>query len=152
MQRICDITKNGWSPLCNNWSLYNAWKSIFEQRGFRWDIALGIMFAESHIWASYAGTCDSSWNNWWGIKRRKLDDGENVKDQAIPNNWNCWLYKFNSLEDYFVSKANTLSLWYWVCMNRGSQYNITKCISYAYVWDRDVAEPHWIRNVLHIAR
>jgi len=165
MDRICKITKNWWSPLCNNWSLYNAGKAIFEARKFSREVALGIMYAESHIWANYYGTCDKSWNNWGGIKWRKIDNGDNVKDQKIPNwrkdyNWNsvrdkwevCRLYKFNSTEDYFVSKANTLWLWYGDCMNRWSNYNILRCISFAYVWDRNVAEKSWINNALVIAR
>lgn len=148
MKKICKIEKNGGSPLCNNWSLYNTGKAIFEARGFRWDIALGIMYAESHIGANYAWSCDKSWNNRGGIKWRKLDDGTNVRDQKIPNNWNCRLYKFNSVEDYFVSKANTLSLWYGACIEWDDP---VICISYSYVWDRNVSETHRVNNVYHIA-
>lgn len=146
MDRICKITKNWWSPLCNDWELYNKWKAIFESKGVSRDIALWIMYAESHIGANYAGTCDKSWHNRWGIKWRITDQWVAIRDQQIPNNW-CWLYKFDSVQDYFNSKANTL-VKYKSCF---SQKKPITCISYKYVWDPNVAEQSWINNVSVIA-
>ena len=148
MIRICKVyIKWRKSPLCDDRNLYFSWKDIFQSKGISRDIALGIMYAESHIGANYAGTCNSSWNNWWGIKWRILDDWTSVRDQKIPNSGNCWLYKFDSVEDYFNSKANTL-VKYKTCFK--SQKPIT-CISYRYVWDPKVAEQSWINHVSYIA-
>jgi len=150
MDNICKVNIRGQkSPLCNNRNLYNSWKEIFEKKWLSRKIAIGIMYAESHIGANYAGTCNVSWNNWWGIKWRKTDDWKSIKDQKIPNWWNCWLYKFDSVEDYFNSKANTL-LTYKSCMNRWSNYDILHCISYTYAWNPKVAESSWIRNSMYI--
>lgn len=147
MSRVC-WTAKGKSPMCNDWTMYYSWKKIFENAGVPRGIALWIMNAESNIWVNYAWTCDSSWNNRWGIKWRKNDDWTTTKDQAIPNNWNCYLYKFDSIEDYFKSKANTLWLWYKSCFKTD---NPIRCISYSYVWNPKVAEPSWIKNVAKIA-
>lgn len=150
MDRICKHWKINWSisPLCDNWDMYYTGKKIFEDRWVPYWIALGIMFAESHIWINYAWSCDSSWNNRGGIKWRKNDDGSTTKDQQIPNNWNCYLYKFDSIEDYFKSKANTLWLWYKSCF---SQDKPITCISRKYVWSPNVAESSWIKHVSMIA-
>ena len=148
MERICNVSIH-WkkSPLCNNWELYNSGKNIFESKGVSWSIALGIMFAESHIGANYAGTCNESWNNWGWIKWRIQDDWTAIKDQPIPNGWGCWLYKFDNVNDYFNSKANTL-LKYKSCF---SQERPIRCISFRYVGDPNVAEQSWIDNVAKIA-
>lgn len=147
MDRICSVNiNNRKSPLCNDWELYNKWKDIFEKKWISWSIAIGIMYSESHIGANYAGTCDTSYHNWWGIKWRITDDGKAIKDQPIPQN-GCWLYKFNSVEDYFNSKANTLSK-YKSCFSKEKPI---ECISYAYVGNRYVAERGWIERVAKIA-
>ena len=147
MDRIC-TTAWGRSPMCNNWSMYYSGKQIFEDAGVPRGIALWIMNAESNIWVNYAWTCDYSWNNWGGIKYRKNSDGSVTKDQAIPNNW-CRLYKFDTIDDYFRSKANTLGIWYKACFDGRSQP--IRCISYAYVGSPNVAEQSWINNVSKIA-
>ena len=128
--------------------MYYTGKKIFEDRWVPFWIALGIMFAESHIGVNYAWSCDSTWNNRGGIKWRKNDDWSTTKDQAIPNNWNCYLYKFDSVEDYFKSKANTLWLWYKSCF---SQDKPITCISYAYVGNRYVSEDSRVKRVSLIA-
>lgn len=144
MQRIC----KQWSPMCDDWDMYRQAKKIFEDRWVPFDIALGIMNAESTIGKHYARWCNASYNNWGGIKWRKLDDGTNVKDQKIPDANGCWVYKFESMEAYFISKANTLGIWYKACFER--EKPIT-CIAYSYVWNPNIAEPSWIRNVSMIA-
>ena len=104
---------------------------------------IGIMNAESTLWTNYAGTCDSTYNNFWGIKWRILDTWKQVKDQTIPQN-GCYLYKFNSLEDYFGSKYNSLWKGYGSCF---STDNPVWCISWQYVGKKDVHERSWIKNV-----
>jgi hypothetical protein len=148
MSRIC-WTAKGRSPMCNDWSMYYSWKQIFEDAGVPRGIALWIMNAESNIWVNYAWTCDSSWNNRGGIKYRKNSDWSVAKDQKIPNN-GCRLYKFDTIDDYFKSKANTLWIWYKACFDGRNE--AIKCISYAYVWNPNVAEPSWIKNVAKIAQ
>ena len=134
MNRICKVYIHGRkSPLCDNRDLYNSWKKIFESKWVSRSIALWIMYAESHIGANYAGTCDKSWNNWWGIKYRTWDDWQRYY-QPIPNDWNwnkwwCRLYKFDDVNDYFRSKANTLSR-YSPCMNKSKPI---QCISKTYL-------------------
>ncbi len=144
MSRIC---QKG-SPMCNDWKLYNTAKNIFEARWVPFWIALGIMNAESTLGKNYASWCDASYNNWWGIKWRILDDGTSVKDQSIPDKNGCWVYRFDSLEDYFKSKANTLGIGYKECFKRSKPIT---CIAYPYVWDPNVAEPSWIQNVASIS-
>ena len=151
MTRICKVYINGRkSPLCDNRSLYFSWKNIFQSKWVSWDIALWIMYAESHIWASYKW-CDGTWNNWWWVKARVLENWKVVKDQKIPNWWNCWLYKFDSVEDYFTSKANMLWVNYKWCFTRKTNKDIVVCISYSYVWDPKLSETHRVNNVLSIS-
>lgn len=146
MDRVC-WTAKGRSPMCNDWTMYYSWKQIFEDAGVPRGIALWIMNAESNIWVNYAWTCNSSWNNRGGIKYRKNADWSVTKDQVIPNN-GCRLYKFDTIDDYFKSKANTLWIWYKSCFKTD---NPIRCISYSYVWNPKVAEPSWIKNVARIA-
>lgn len=128
--------------------MYNLAKQIFEDRGVPFWIALWIMNAESTLGKNYAKWCNSTYNNWWGIKWKKLDDGTNVKDQPIPDANGCWMYRFDSMDDYFQSKANTLWIGYKACFSRD---NPIRCISFAYVWDPNIAETSWINNVASIA-
>jgi len=144
MERVCKRN----SPLCNDRDLFMNGKEIFESKWVPRELALGIMNAESSLGKYYAWTCDASWNNRWWVKRRKEDDWTSVKDQPIPNDW-CWLYRFDSLEDYFNSKANTLGLWYKACMSRGSLKAIADCVSYSYVGERWVHNPNRVKNVLY---
>jgi len=158
MDRICKYWKLNWkvSPLCNNWQLYNSMKWISEAYNVPFAIALGITYAESHIWVNYAWTCNESFNNFWGVKWRIWQDWKAIKDQVIPNNWidynknnkvdkweNCWVYRFGSVEDYWQSKMRTLQK-YNSCFNKNKPIT---CISYAYVWDAKIAEQSWINRV-----
>lgn len=151
MSRICDISIH-WrkSPLCNNWELYNSWKRISQERWADRSIILWIMFAESHIWANFATTCNSSWNNWGWVKARVHNNGDVSWDQKIPNNW-CYLYKFDNMNDYFESKANMIWVNYKWCFNRNSKRSQIECISFRYIWDPNVAEQHRINNVMSIS-
>jgi len=150
MDQICKVIIH-WkkSPLCNNWDLYHKAKKITENAWADWKIVIGITYAESHIGSNYAGTCNSSWNNWGWVKARVAGNGKVSRDQAIPNKW-CWLYKFKNMEDYFVSKANIIWVNYKWCMLMKTQYEKVKCISYNYVWLPNVPEQSWINNVFKL--
>lgn len=146
---VCDYQKN--SPLCTeDWLIEKLyilteerlpWKNFFP-------ILLGITNAESSLWLNFAK--DRVWwtcvwrNNWWWVKWRKTDTWESVKDQKIPDQYGCYLYKFDSIEDYWISKVNTIRYWYKGCVDSKTP---VRCLSYAYVWDWNVAEESWIRNV-----
>lgn len=154
MSRVCKYGRidGKISPLCDNRDMYMSGKKIFADRGVPRDIALGVMFAESHIWSNRAWTCNESWNNRWGIKYRILDDWSRMKDQQIPNDWNwnkwwCRLYKFDSINDYFISKANTFTKYSW-CFTQDKPIT---CMAYNYVWNPKVAEKSWIYRVSLIA-
>lgn len=134
-EKICSNSPK--SPLCNIEN-YNMAHAIAYKKALLWNIQdkelffrvwIGIMNAESSIGTNYAGTCDASYNNFGGIKWRILDDWGQVKDQTIPQNW-CWLYKFNTLEDYFGSKYNSLGKWYGSCFHTNDP---VYCISGYYV-------------------
>lgn len=139
------------SPLCNSENFQMA-KAISYKKALIWwvkdkdyffKVGIGIMNAESTVGTKYAWTCDKSYNNFWGIKWRILDTGEAIKDQKIGED-GCWLYKFNSLEDYFGSKYNSLGKGYGSCFN---STNPIYCISWPYVGDRYVHEVSWQNNV-----
>ena len=152
--QICKKVPN--SPLCNEEN-YNMARSIAYKKALIWGIEdreeffrvwLGIMNSESTIGTNYAWTCDSSYNNFGWIKWRILDTGEAVKDQKIPQ-WKdnkCWLYKFNSQEDYFWSKYNSLGKWYGKCFKTNDP---VYCISGYYVGKP--YSPSWINNVKSVA-
>lgn len=144
MDRVCKYGKLNWkvSPLCNNWQLYNSMKWISEAYNVPFSIALGITYAESHIWVNYAWWCNAGYNNWGGVKWRIWQDWKAIKDQVIPQNW-CWVYRFGSVEDYWQSKMRTLQK-YNSCFSKGKPIT---CISYAYVWNANEAEQSWISRV-----
>ena len=77
-------------------------------------------------------------------KKKKTDDGKSVRDQKIPDANGCYLYKFESIDDYWISKVNTIRYGYKGCINSNTPI---KCLSFAYVGDRNVAEQSWINNV-----
>jgi len=132
-KKVCKKQIN--SPLCNDRKLF-------------YPILLGITNAESSLWLNFSKdrvwwTC--AWRNNWGwIKWRKTDSWESVKDQKIPDKYGCYLYKFESIEDYWISKVNTIRFWYKGCIDSKAPI---RCLSYAYVWDWNVAEESWISNV-----
>lgn len=147
--KVCKKQIN--SPLCNDMALFDRLYRITEER-LPWKsfypILLGITNAESSLWLNFAkdrvwGTCAGR-NNWWWVKWRKTDTWESVKDQKIPDEFGCYLYKFDSIEDYWISKVNTIRFWYKGCVD---SLTPIKCLSYAYVWDRYVPEKSWIKNV-----
>lgn len=146
---VCKMQIN--SPLCKDKALFGRLYIITEKR-LPWKnfypILLGISNAESSLWLNYAK--DNTWwtcawrNNWGGIKWKIQDDWTRVKDQKVPDQFNCYLYKFDSIEDYWISKVNTIRFWYKSCIDSKTP---VRCISWAYVWDRNVQEQSWINNV-----
>jgi predicted RNA binding protein with dsRBD fold (UPF0201 family) len=111
---ICEVGQINWnkSPLCGNIELQKKLKSISDKKWVDFKLLLGITYAESHLWANYAKGCDSSFHNLWGIKWRKLDNGQSIRDQGLPTAEGCYLYKFKSYEDYWVSFSNSIKYWY----------------------------------------
>lgn len=130
---ICNKAKLNWniSPMCNNNKLLKELYNISQDRWVSFTLMLWIAYAESHIWANYAKWCSPEYNNMWWIKRKVTFDWDKIKDYPIPDkNW-CRLYKFNSLQEYWRSKARSLYHWYY-------KKNCTtiECISQYYVrWD-----------------
>lgn len=150
MENICSAAPN--SPLCGKWELYARLQDItysrYEKNSRIWEIMLGIAYAESHIGQNYTrdnvgGTCYGR-NNWGGVKARVLDSGKVVADQKLPDQYNCWLYKFDTIEDYWTSKVNIIVKNYAGCLSRDKPI---ECVSYNYVGNPKVAEPNWIKNV-----
>lgn len=148
-QDVCKKQIN--SHLCKDRKLFDRLYQLTEER-LPWKnfypILLGITNAESSLGLNFAkdtiwGTCAGR-NNWGWIKWKKTDDGKSVKDQQIPDKFWCYLYKFDSIEDYWISKVNTIRYGYPWCVDSPTPI---KCMSYAYVGDRNVAESSWINNV-----
>lgn len=148
-EKVCQKQIN--SPLCKDEALFDRLYQITEER-LPWKnfypILLGITNAESSLGLNFAkdkvwGTCAGR-NNWGGIKWKKTDDGKSVKDQQIPDQFWCYLYKFDSIEDYWISKVNTIRFWYPWCVDSKTP---VRCLSGKYVWDPNVQEESWINNV-----
>ena len=139
MNKICELSPN--SPMCWNYTMLNKLKEIADNRGVDYKLLLGIMRAESKLGTARAPTedCKGS-NNWWWVKARKYDDGSisewfDKQENKIP--W-CWLYNFDTIEEFFESLANTISLWYAKC-----NWDVY-CISRSYVGHESWA---WVNNV-----
>lgn len=148
-QDVCKKQIN--SPLCKNRALFDRLYQITEER-LPWKnfypILLGITNAESSLGLAYAkdniGWTCADRNNWGWIKWKINDDGTRQKDQPIPDQYGCYLYRFDSIEDYWISKVNTVRFWYKWCVDHKTPI---RCMSYAYVGNRYVAEESWIKNV-----
>lgn len=139
MKVICEKAPN--SPMCNNYRMLDDLKKIANERWVDYKLLLGIMYAESKLGTARAPTedCKGS-NNWWWVKARKYDDGSvsewfDKQENRIP--W-CWLYNFETVNDFFESLANTISIWYKKCNND------IYCISRSYVWHESWS---WVNNV-----
>jgi hypothetical protein len=139
MKTICELSPS--SPMCNNYRMLDSLKKIANERWVDYKLLLWIMYAESKLGTARAPTedCKGS-NNWWWVKARKYDDGSvsewfDKQESKIP--W-CWLYNFETVEDFFESLANTISLWYAKC-----NWDVY-CISRSYVGHESWA---WVNNV-----
>ena len=147
-KEVCE--KNINSPICERETFYRLYKITEERLPWKnfFPILLGITNAESSLGTAYAknnkGWYCTGYNNFWGIKWKKTDDGKSVRDQKIPDSNGCYLYKFESIDEYWKSKVNTIRYGYKGCVNSTTPI---KCMSYAYVGDKNVSEASWVRNV-----
>ena len=138
------------SPICDRATFDRLYKITEDRLPWKnfFPILLGITNAESSLGTAYAknnkGWYCTGYNNLGWIKWKKTDDGKSVRDQKIPDSNGCYLYKFDSIDDYWISKVNTIRYGYKWCVNSTTPI---KCMSYAYVGDRNVAETSWINNV-----
>lgn len=144
MELICKEVEN--SPLCGDYTMLNKLKDIAEKRNVDYKLLLWIMYHESKLWTAFAPTyeCSKS-NNWAGLKARKYDDGsmsEWFDQQENKIEW-CRLYNFDTVEEFFESLANTISLWYRKCLDRPEAVS---CICNVYVWKYSQARVDSVRR------
>ena len=147
-EKICAIQPK--SPLCTDFSLLQRLEKITADRipdnQHIFPILLGITNSESSLGTNYAPhTGCSQYNNLGGVKWRKNDDGSTQKDQKIPQSDGCWLYRFDSLEDYWKSKVNTIRYGYAGCLADNPTTTL-QCISRWYVRGNGIVKPDWVRN------
>lgn len=138
MKTICEKSPN--SPMCNDYNMLETLKRVADKRWVDYKLLLWIMYAESHIGANFnAEQCRASNNRAW-LKARKYDDW-NTSEWFDKQEWHidgCRLYNFDTVEQFFESLANTISMWYSKC-----NWDVY-CISKAYVWHESWA---WVNNV-----
>ena len=147
------------SPLCKDKELFARLYRITEDRlpmKQFYPILIGMTNAESSLWLDFAkdkvwGTCVGR-NNWGGAKYMIKDDNTRVYkrnlnwfDYKYPRDqYDCNLFPFESIEEYWTSKVNWIRYWYKGCIDSPTPI---KCISGKYVWDPNVQEQGWINNV-----
>lgn len=139
--QICAKVPN--SPICWNKELLKRIDTIGQQKWVPTRLLIGVSYAESHIGVNFNREACRGYNNWFWLKWKKHDNGKVewfTKDRKKDAN-GCWLYKFQSIEEWFYSLANTISLGYKSCQNN------TTCLAYWYVGNPNVAEPSWIKHV-----
>ena len=145
---VCDTKPS--SPICDRATFDRLYK-ITEDR-LPWNnffpILLGITNAESSLGTAYAknnkGWFCTGYNNLWGIKWKKTDDWKSVRDQKIPDSNGCYLYKFDSIDDYWISKVNTIRFGYKGCVNSKTPVD---CIGRYYVQWNGLSKLNWNKNV-----
>ena len=161
-KKICDKQIN--SPLCKDKELLSRLYKITEDRipgKNMFPILVWITNAESSLGLNFAndsigGKCD--WrNNLGGIKWKINDD----KSREYTNNnkfwysysknkpaddFGCYLYPFDSIDDYWISKTNSIRFWYKGCIDSSTPID---CIWRTYVkWDWK-SKPSWNNNVAY---
>ncbi len=131
MGLVCELVPT--SPMCGDYAMLDRLKTISETRWVDYKMLLGIMYHESKLWTAFAPSweCSKSNNRAW-LKARKYDDGSvsewfDKQDNRIDG---CWLYNFDTVEDFFESLANTIALWYAQCLDRPEPVS---CICNVYV-------------------
>ena len=157
-EKVCQKQIN--SPLCKDEALFDRLYLLTEER-LPWknfypillwitnaESSLGLNFAKDRVW----WTC--TWrNNWWGTKYKINDD--NTRDFSSPKFWydyknkgkddyGCYLYPFESVEEFWITKVNGMRFGYPWCINHKTPI---RCLSWPYVGDRNVQEQSWINNV-----
>ena len=161
-KKICDKQIN--SPLCKDKELLARLYKITEDR-IPWKnmfpILIGITNAESSLWLNFAkdsvgGKCDGRNNLGW-IKWKINDDKTREytnnnkfwysysKNKPADDFW-CYLYPFDSIDDYWISKTNSIRFWYKGCIDTKTPID---CIWRTYVkWDWK-SKPSWNNNVAY---
>jgi hypothetical protein len=159
-KKVCEKQIN--SPLCKDKELFLRLYRLTEERLPNkqfFPILIGITNAESSLWLNFArdrvgGTC--AWRNNWGWVKWKINDdmtrefsnngkfGYNYSKQKPTDDYGCWLYPFDSIEEYWISKVNTFRFYYKGCIDHKTP---VWCISWPYVGRREVHEQSWINNV-----
>ena len=137
------------SPLCDDISTLQDLRYISEERGVSFWLMIGITHAESRIGTDFAPGCTPEYYNWGGVKARRLDTGEVIRDYPIPDYNGCWIYKFNSLQDYWISTSNIIKMGY---LDKGcsEEDDVARCISECYVGGCGSGEEEsWIMAVNH---
>ena len=147
-EKICAIQQK--SPLCEDFALLERLEKITTDRipdnPHIFPILLGITNSESSLGTNYTPHAGcANYNNFGGIKWRKTDDGKSVRDQTIPQADGCWLYKFESYEDYWISKVNSIRYGYTGCLV-DNPTTALQCISKWYVRGDWTVKPEWVRN------
>ena len=145
--RICSKQKN--SPLCSDKQLLKRLEQITKERSdkeYLFPMLLGIINSESSLGTNFAPHegC-KKYNNWGWIKWRKTDDNQSIKDQPIPQADGCWLYQFDSIEDYWISKVNTIRFGYAGCLGNNPTEAL-QCISRYYVGNTKNIKHSWVNN------
>ena len=148
-EKICAIQPK--SPLCEDFALLERLEKITTDRipdnPHIFPILLGITNSESSLGTNYAPHAGcANYNNLGGVKWRKTDDGKSVRDQTIPQADGCWLYKFESYEDYWISKVNSIRYGYAGCLVDNPTVAL-QCISKWYVrGDGKIVKHGWVQN------
>lgn len=141
-EQICQKVPN--SPLCKDEKAFLTVHKMAKEKWVPTRLVIGIWFAESTIWTNFNKDVCYSYYNWAWLKWRKFDDGRvemYADDRGKPDKNGCWLYKFESWEDWVNSFLNTIAIGYKWCNMK------TECIAYDFVGKPDVAEKSWIANV-----
>ena len=157
-KKVCERQIN--SPLCKDEALFDRLYQLTEER-LPWknfypillwitnaESSLGLNFARDRVW----WTC--TWRNNWGWTKYKIND-DNTRDFSSPKFWydyknkgkddyGCYLYPFESVEEFWITKVNGMRFGYPWCINHKTPI---RCLSWPYVGDRNVQEQSWINNV-----
>lgn len=140
--KICQERKD--SVFCTDTELFDRYIDASHKKWVPPGLVFGIMFAESSFHTNYNKPVCKSYNNPFGLKGYKKDDGSlewYPREKGWYDKNGCWLFKFESLEEWLNGLLNTISVGYKKCEND------VRCISYAYVGNPDVAEESWIWRV-----
>ncbi len=139
--QICAKVPN--SPICWDKELLQRIDIIGKSKWVPTRLLIWIAYAESHIGVNFNREACRNYNNFFWAKWKKHDNWKVewfTKDRKKDSN-GCWLYKFKSIEEWFYSLANTISIGYAGCNNS------VRCLSRKYVGHPDIEEESWINRV-----
>lgn len=138
------------SPICDRATFDRLYKITEDRLPWKnfFPILLGITNAESSLGTAFAknnkGWYCTGYNNLGGVKYKKDDEWKSIRDQKIPQSDWCYLYKFESIDDYWISKVNTIRYGYKWCINSKTPID---CIGRYYVQWNGLSKPNWNKNV-----